>query len=200
MNIVYFKLIFDLFQPGLLQPIVPEIELLLRAWIFKYSVYDNKSTFGQQMLSLKYNKECFSRSKLYWYFIFTVGLRYLRERATYSFTSNIKLQNLLMRIETIHSICDILNFLRFIRSGRYPTQTDFILGLQMSADKVTREDLTDFAWTRELLWNNFIVSVVYIYWFTSFFISEVILKSVCVDKNVYYFLNQKKRIEHSINL
>ncbi|XP_049866442.1 peroxisome biogenesis factor 2 [Pectinophora gossypiella] len=143
-------------EPGILQPLLPELELLIRTWIFKYSVYDKKSTFGQQMLSLGYKQDNFSRSKLWWYFGYTVVLKYIRERAIYSFTSNTRIQNIVHKMETFQLIGDILNFLRFIQSGKYPVLIDFILGLELFADKLTREDLTDFSWTRELLWHNFI--------------------------------------------
>ncbi|XP_073951603.1 peroxisomal biogenesis factor 2 [Choristoneura fumiferana] len=144
------------FEPGILQPVLPELELLLRTWIFKYSVYDKKLTFGQQMLSLKYNMENFSKSKLYWYYGYTVGLKYLKDRALYSLTSNTRVQSFVHQLETFQLFGDILNFLRFIQSGKYPVLIDFILGLELTADKLTREDLTDFSWTRELLWHNFI--------------------------------------------
>ncbi|XP_047985842.1 peroxisome biogenesis factor 2 [Leguminivora glycinivorella] len=143
-------------EPGILQPILPELELLLRTWIFKYSVYDYKCTFGQKMLSLKYNTTNFSKSKLYWYYGYTIGLKYLKDRSIYSWTSNTKIQNFVHQLETFQLFGDILNVLRFIRSGKYPVLIDFILGLELTADKLTREDLTDFSWTRELLWHNFI--------------------------------------------
>ncbi|KAG6446354.1 hypothetical protein O3G_MSEX004419 [Manduca sexta] len=143
-------------EPRYIQPILPEIELLIRTWIFKYSVYNKRSTFGQDMLSLKYKTDYFSKSKLYWYYGFTVGLRYLKERAIYSFTSNTNVQNIVHKLETFQLIADIVNFLRFIQSGKHPILVDFILGLELQADQLTREDLTDFSWTRELLWHNFI--------------------------------------------
>lgn len=158
-NALFLNCFSFILQPGLLEPVLPELELILRTWIFKYSVYNTKSTFGQQMLSLKYNQENFTKTKLYWYYGYTVGLRYLKERAIYSFTMNTRIQRLINTMETFHLVADIINFLRFIQSGKCPSLIDFILGLQMSADKITREDLTDFAWTRELLWHNFIVSI-----------------------------------------
>lgn len=147
-----------LFQPKFIQPVLPELELLIRTLIFKYSVCDKKCTFGQQMLSLKYKDTNFSKSKLYWYYGYTIGLRYLKDRAIYSFTSNIKVQDFVQKLETFQLVADILNFIRFIQSGKYPVLIDFILGLQLGADKLTRENLTDSTWARELLWNNFIVS------------------------------------------
>ncbi|XP_026485920.1 peroxisome biogenesis factor 2 [Vanessa tameamea] len=144
------------FEPGILQPILPEVELLIRTWIFKNSVYDKNCTFGQQMLSLKYKTENISKSKLYWYFLYCIALKYFRERAMYSFTSNTKIQNFLSKMETFQLVGDILNFLQFVNSGKHPALIDFILGLQLTADKLTREDLTDFSWTRELLWHNLI--------------------------------------------
>lgn len=111
------------------------------------------------MLSLNYKADNFSRSKLYWYYGYTVGLRYLKDRAVYSFTSNRKIQDFMHKLETFQLIGDIFNFLRFIQSGKYPLLIDFVLGLELSAEKVTREDLSDFSWTRELLWHNFIVSI-----------------------------------------
>ncbi|KAL0892046.1 hypothetical protein ABMA27_015268 [Loxostege sticticalis] len=144
------------FEPGILQPVLPEIDLIIRTWIFKYSVYNQKSTFGQKMLSLEYKKDYFSHNKLYWYYGYTVGLRYLKDRALYSLTSNTEVQSFLHKLETFQLIGDILNFLRFIQSGKNPLLIDFILGLELTAEKLTREDLTDFSWTRELLWHNFI--------------------------------------------
>ncbi|XP_041976757.1 peroxisome biogenesis factor 2 [Aricia agestis] len=144
------------FEPGLLQPVLPELELLLRTWIFKYSMYNKKCTFGQQMLSMRYKTENFTTSKLYWYYVYTVLLRYLKDRALYSYTSNIKVQNVLNRVEKVQLVGDILNFLRFIQSGKYPMLIDYILGLHLSADRITRENLSDFSWTRELLWHNLI--------------------------------------------
>ncbi|XP_075970729.1 peroxisomal biogenesis factor 2 [Anticarsia gemmatalis] len=143
-------------EPKYIQPLLPELELLIRTWIFKYSVVDKKSTFGHQMLSLKYVPENFANSKLYWYYGYTIGLKYLRERAIYSFTSNAKVQNIVHKLEMFQLIADILNFCRFIQTGKYPLVIDFILGLHLSAENLTREDLTDFSWTRELLWHNFI--------------------------------------------
>ncbi|XP_026751224.1 peroxisome biogenesis factor 2 [Galleria mellonella] len=143
-------------EPGFLQPILPELELVIRTWIFRYSFYKKNCTFGQEMLSLKYKTDNISRSKLYWYYGFTIGLKYIKERAMYSWTSNQKVQNFVYKIETFQLISDILNFLRFIQHGKYPVLIDFILGLELTADKLTREDLTDFSWTRELLWHNFI--------------------------------------------
>lgn len=112
------------------------------------------------MLSLKYNTENFSNSKLYWYYGYTVGLKYLKDRALYSLTSNSAVQSFVHQLETFQLFGDIINFLRFIQSGKYPVLIDFILGLELTADKLTREDLTDFSWTREILWHNFIVSLI----------------------------------------
>ncbi|XP_014365700.1 peroxisome biogenesis factor 2 [Papilio machaon] len=143
-------------EPGILQPILPELELLLRTWIFKYSLCNKKCTFGQEMLSLKYDTTNLSKSKLYWYYGYTIGLRYLKDRALYSLTSNIKVQSFCTKLETFQLIGDIFNFLRFIQTGKYPVLIDFILGLELTADKLAREDLTDLSWTRELLWHNLI--------------------------------------------
>lgn len=150
-------------QPKYIQPLIPELELLIRSWIFKNSVYNKKCTFGQQMLSLSYRSENISKSKLYWYYGYTVGLKYLKERLIYSFTSNPRIQNLVHQLETFQLIGDIFNFIRFIQSGKHPILIDLILNLELTAEKLTRENLTDFSWTRELLWHNFIVS------FTLFF-------------------------------
>lgn len=143
-------------EPRFLQPILPEIELLIRTWIFKYSIVNQQSTFGHQMLSLKYVPENFSKNKLYWYYAYTILFKYLRERAIYSYTSNTKVQNFVYKLETLQIVADILNFCRFIQTGKYPSVIDFILGLHLTAENLTREDLSDFSWTRELLWHNFI--------------------------------------------
>lgn len=141
-----------------MQPVLPELELLIKTWVFKYSIFDKKKSFGHEILSLQYKSDNFTKSKLYWYYGYTVALKYLKDRAIYSFTSNRNIQNIVHKLETFQLLADIINFLRFIQSGKYPIFIDFILGLELSADKLTREDLSDLSWTRELLWHNFIVS------------------------------------------
>lgn len=148
-----------MFQPGILQPFLPELDLLLRTWIFKNSVCAKSCTFGQQMLSLKYKTDNLTAKKLYWYFFYTIALKYMKDRAMYSFTSNTKIQNFFSRMETFQLICEVINFLSFIQTGKHPAVIDYILGLELTAEKLTREDLTDFSWTRELLWHNLIVSI-----------------------------------------
>ncbi|KAM3962259.1 peroxisomal biogenesis factor 2 [Aphomia sociella] len=143
-------------EPGILQPILPELELAIRTWIFRYSFCKKQCTFGQEMLSLKYKTDNISPAKMYWYYGLTIASKYIKERAVYSWTSNRNVQSIVHKMETFQLISDIFNFLRFIQNGKYPVLVDFILGLEITADQLTREDLTDFSWTRELLWHNFI--------------------------------------------
>ncbi|XP_037874902.1 peroxisome biogenesis factor 2 [Bombyx mori] len=143
-------------EPRYIQPFLPEIELLIRTWIFKHSVYDKKYTFGQEILSVQYSTLNFTKSKLCWYYGYTIGLKYLKERGIFSLTSNTKVQNFIQNVEKIQLFSEVLNFLRFIQSGKHPLLIDFILGLELIGVNQTREDLTDFSWTRELLWHNLI--------------------------------------------
>lgn len=75
----------------------------------------------------------------------------------------MKVQNFFNKLENIQLFGDILNFLRFIQTGKHPILIDFILGLDLTADKIAREDLSDLSWTRELLWHNLIVSSFFTY-------------------------------------
>lgn len=126
--------------------------------IFKYSLQNNGSTFGQQMLSLQYDKKLLSSGKLRWFFIYTILLKYARDRLLLSYTTNRIVQNFLDAVERFQIVGDFMNLLRFLQTGKSPALIDYILHLQVSTNASINNRFQDNAWTRELLWHSFIVS------------------------------------------
>ncbi|XP_077288660.1 peroxisomal biogenesis factor 2 isoform X3 [Arctopsyche grandis] len=143
-------------SPGLLTPITPELELLLRSIIFKYSIFKSSKTFGQQMLSLKYDDKFLSRSKMYWLYGYTVVLKYMKDRLFISYTTNKRAQNFLIVLERFQVIGDFFNMIRFLQTGKKPTLIEYLLNLEIISMIKISNQYTDLSWTRELLWHSFI--------------------------------------------
>ncbi|XP_077288583.1 peroxisomal biogenesis factor 2 isoform X2 [Arctopsyche grandis] len=117
-------------SPGLLTPITPELELLLRSIIFK--------------------------SKMYWLYGYTVVLKYMKDRLFISYTTNKRAQNFLIVLERFQVIGDFFNMIRFLQTGKKPTLIEYLLNLEIISMIKISNQYTDLSWTRELLWHSFI--------------------------------------------
>lgn len=131
---------------------------MIRSIIFKYSVFKDGKTFGQQMLSLKYDDNYLSKKKLYWFFGYLVILKYVKDKLLMSYTSNANAQNFISVLEKFQIIGDFMNMIRFLKTGKKPMLIEYLLNLEMTSTIKISNRYTDFSWTRELLWHSFIVS------------------------------------------
>lgn len=139
----------------------PEINALLRVCLWKFSVHNSHSTFGQQMLNLKYEGkvDCF---KSYVWCLLTIIPSYVRDRLDNGFLLQRKNRDPNLVIQAIQwtfvvlRLADVYNFLMFLRGGRYTSLADRVLKMHIiSASKQARPLGYNYM-TRELIWHTLI--------------------------------------------
>ncbi|XP_053955029.1 peroxisome biogenesis factor 2 [Anastrepha ludens] len=144
-------------SPTLFAKIQPELDLLIQSAIWFGSVGRQCSTFGQQLLVLSYDPERLTVPRLFLHFMLTIIPRYVK---------NLDERRLSIRSEWLHRIIEwgentallfsVLNFFRFLKTGRQPSFVDFLLGLDyISLRHNQRRDIGYKYLTRELLWGGF---------------------------------------------
>lgn len=137
----------------------PEIDLLLRAAIWNYSIRLNAATFGQRLLFIAYDEDQLMKSyNIYKHFFFNVFLKYIGDNITFRLTDNQPLQKCVTYSENCITICTMLNFFRFLRMGKRPSLVDYVLGLDnISIYGNRRREIGYNHMTRELIWGGFMV-------------------------------------------
>lgn len=88
----------------------------------------------------------------------TVLIKYLADNITFRWTNQHSLQRVIEFSETFLSVLNLLNFFRFLKTGKRPSLIDYILGL----DNITmygnrRREIGYSHMTRELIWGGFMV-------------------------------------------
>ncbi|KAL1956731.1 hypothetical protein VTO42DRAFT_6881 [Malbranchea cinnamomea] len=152
-----------------------EIELVLRAILFKLSVWDHNASYGAALQNLKYTD---SRSPgpvhsnpTKWqkilYGLLTVGGRYawdkweawlIDQEGGYNEPSyNVRLLSKITKsASTVHSIAAFISFLVFLVNGRYRTLVDRLLRMRLAppSTQVSREVSFEYL-NRQLVWHAF---------------------------------------------
>ncbi|PGG96509.1 hypothetical protein AJ80_09815 [Polytolypa hystricis UAMH7299] len=152
-----------------------EIQLALRAILFKLSIWDHNASYGAALQNLKYTD---SRSKgpVYssptkWqkslYGLFTVGGRYAwdkweswligQEGGYEEPSADVRaLSKLTNFVSTSHSIAAFASFLVFLVNGRYRTLIDRILRMRLAppSTQISREVSFEYL-NRQLVWHAF---------------------------------------------
>ena len=152
-----------------------EILLLLRATLFKLSIWDHDASYGASLQNLRYTdarlgKDPFSRPTRWqkgFYGLFTVIGRYTWEKwggwlidQEGGYTTPSDTVQMLSRMtswaSTTHSLAAFASFLVFLVNGRYRTLTDRILRLRLAAPRsqVSREVSFEYL-NRQLVWHAF---------------------------------------------
>ncbi|XP_072234278.1 peroxisome biogenesis factor 2 isoform X1 [Leuresthes tenuis] len=176
-----FSQCFQNCRPGVLTPIEPELRALLHLLLWRFTLYSRSTTVGQSMLSLRYHSTSslspryrpLSPSQTLGLAILTAGPRWLQERfhlllpcfglssrGSDSETDGGLLQqglrNALTIVSGIAKFASLINFLVFLRHGRYPVLAERITGAQavFSQPNAVR-DVTYQYMNRELMWHGF---------------------------------------------
>lgn len=138
-----------------------EIDLLLRAFIWRYSIGRHSATFGQRALFISYDTEQLHKGNtLHKHFLLNVVAKYVCDNVAFRWTENRLLQRLLSYSENTMAVCTLLNFFRFLDTGKRPGLTDYILGLDnISLYGNRRRDISYSHMTRELIWAGFMVKL-----------------------------------------
>lgn len=152
-----------------------EILLVLRATLFKLSVWDNNASYGATLQNLRYadarqpitlqSKPTRVQKALHGFF--TVAGRYgwdkwenwlIEQEGGYTAPSPRiqQLSRLTSLVSTSHSIAAFTSFLVFLVNGRYRTLTDRILRLRLvsPSNQISREVSFEYL-NRQLVWHAF---------------------------------------------
>lgn len=141
--------------------IQPELDLIIQSAIWFGSIGKRCSTFGQQLLVLAYDSERLTLSRLILHFCLTVLPSYVKSLEERRLNRRFEWLNKTIEYgENVALVLSILNFFRFLKTGRKPTLIDFFLGLDyISLRNNQRRDIGYKYLTRELLWGGFMVSI-----------------------------------------
>ncbi|XP_063215861.1 peroxisome biogenesis factor 2 isoform X3 [Bacillus rossius redtenbacheri] len=152
--------ITNLVGAGTIDRYQPEINLLISFLIWKFSVWEQRATYGQQLLNIKYGASM-SRKKAIAWAILTMLPKYVKERymdllkVLNNDVSSDWVRELVEWGETALQLAGLANALVFLVHGRYPTLVDRAL----TQDVVTAwpEPPAGYQFlTRELLWHTLV--------------------------------------------
>ncbi|ODN00875.1 Peroxisome biogenesis factor 2 [Orchesella cincta] len=138
----------------LLQKFGPEVTLLIKFLVWKFTTLANGSTIGQRLLGVKYAP---FRGKLKLLFLLEGVIPYVIERLqTIPYLPLERIRQPLKRAESVLKLLRIFNFCAFLIQNRYPTLATRVLKLpilpvhhRFSADAGYSYQI------RELLWHQF---------------------------------------------
>lgn len=160
---------FHGFQPGLLARFEPELKALLWLFLWRFTVYSKNATVGQSVLNIQYKND-FSTTPRYqppsqnqklWYAACTIGGRWLEERCYDLFRSRHlasfgKAKQCLNLAVGLVQLGGLINFLIFLRKGKFATLTERLLGIRSVFCRPPQAREVGFEYmNRELLWHGF---------------------------------------------
>ncbi|KFB45716.1 AGAP010836-PA-like protein [Anopheles sinensis] len=141
---------------NILQCLPPEINFVLNSALWNFSLPKSYATFGQQMLSIAYEKDQLPTVKLGLHYLLTTLLPYVKESCQFRLTSWSLLQRILTLVENALVLFNLLNFFKFLKSGKQPSLVDCLLRINhRSLDGAKRRTIGYSYMTRELVWAGF---------------------------------------------
>ncbi|KAJ8981237.1 hypothetical protein NQ317_009609 [Molorchus minor] len=111
--------------PGITAPYEPELKLLLQVAILKYSVLHSGNTFGQELLSIKYDNISYIKQILY---AIANCLSYIKDKLELWRPSH-DINNTIFKIYAVLKMLDLINLSVFLSNGVKPLLIERILGL-----------------------------------------------------------------------
>ncbi|XP_053677898.1 peroxisome biogenesis factor 2 [Anopheles nili] len=148
--------ILQCLPPGLLSHLQPEINFILSSALWNFSIRSSYATFGQQMLSIAYEKDQLTQVKQTLHYLLTIFLPYAKETCQFRWTNWTRLQWLIQTVENALVIFNLVNFFKFLRTGTRPSLVDCILRINhRSLDGAKRRNIGYSYMTRELVWAGF---------------------------------------------
>ena len=147
-------------QPGKIDKWQPEFDILIKFIIWYYSLRNGSSTFGQQLLNLRYGN--FSQKKAFLYFLLTALSKYAKERLVESQfvvipRNNDHVRSYLEWAANIIHFIELFNLLLFLHRGTQPQLIEKILGISSQPAQLHKPRSIGYSYmTRELLWHGLI--------------------------------------------
>ena len=162
------SLLSPISSSNLIQNIDPELTFALGAVLFKLSIWNQNASYGAMLQGLEYRRKGSnmpSSTKLL-YFSGTVGLRYIFARSDLYLTqlrvsdSSSSIIHALLRtskyLQTTHTALSLLNFLIFLKQGRYRTLLDRMLGVSLTPKTRLYARAVSYEFmNRQLVWHAF---------------------------------------------
>lgn len=134
-----------------------ELRYFLKVYLWFNSILIKGSSFGQDILSLKF-KDKLTRRQLSIHFILNILGPYLREVGAVNFASNATIQKSLRYVDLLSAIFGLFNFFRFMKSGHAYNISEYFLDLQQVSLSSSRS-IGYYYLNLELMWTGFIVSL-----------------------------------------
>lgn len=161
--------------------IEPELLLVLRLVLYKFSIWDRGATYGAMLQNLRYRNEWAHRGglqstsrdaklwriQLFLYPCLTIVLPYMHTKAERQMSHmsysdmppndiRRKLWSGLDRLQRVYAALSLANFLAFLSDGRYRTLTDRLLGMRLTYAQRTMNRNVSFEFlNRQLVWHAF---------------------------------------------
>jgi peroxin-2 len=166
---------FKFFKRGILNEYKPEINALLQLIIFKFSIFDSDSSYGQQLQNLIYI-DAFSQNskniklKLWQKVLFAVFVifgKWFCERLNYFSIKKIwalrpstnwkkKASDWMLKLEKIYKALNILNFVFFFYETKYISLVNRVLGMRLVYNRKNISKALNFEYmNRQLVWHGF---------------------------------------------
>ncbi|XP_058803390.1 peroxisome biogenesis factor 2 [Phymastichus coffea] len=154
------------FAPGKIVKWRPEIDVLVKYFIWNFSLKTNSSTFGQRLLNLSYRN--LDRRKAIVLFALMAVPEYLRDRlinenfilSKFARLSSYKRSKYRSYIEHIDNFCHLLNFIWtffFLHLGNQPLFIEKLLNIHNQSSTMNKPRSIGYSYmTRELLWHGLI--------------------------------------------
>ncbi|CAG9859160.1 unnamed protein product [Phyllotreta striolata] len=184
------------FNPGLTGFYESEINLILRLLILNNSILKNGSTFGQQLLSIKYKDISTTNRVLY---IMGSCLDYVKRRFELWNPSH-EFNNTIFKAYLLANLLDFINVSSFLKNGTKPLLIERVLGLdQVYAVENAQRQFESKYLARELLWNGFIEIFVYLLPLINYHKMKRIIKNMnpLLKKNVYSVVPKRNMTMHT---
>lgn len=143
-------------QPGLLSPYEKELNLLLNLAVLNFSIFKNGSTFGQQLLSIRYEEISTLQRIIY---MASSSLSYFKDKLEI-WKPTHAVNDVIGKVYFFIRLLKFINFTLFLTRGSKPLLIERLLGLnQIYTDGSTQRTFNSKYIARELLWNCLIVSI-----------------------------------------
>ncbi|XP_025989161.1 peroxisome biogenesis factor 2 isoform X2 [Solenopsis invicta] len=144
--------------PGKIDKWQPEVDAILKFFIWKFSLHRGSSTFGQRLLNLHYCN--INQKKAVLYLILSILPQYLKNKLTNENLSERGvvahiLKSLVDWTTNAITLLELVNLLFFLHRGVQPRVIEFLLGLSSQSITTHRPRIIGYSYmTRELLWHG----------------------------------------------
>ncbi|EJD01396.1 uncharacterized protein FOMMEDRAFT_111183 [Fomitiporia mediterranea MF3/22] len=168
---------FGIVNSALRSKLEPELALIIRLTLYKFSMWDLGATYGAKLQDLRYHYSKSPAGKLApsglpkrilaSHALLTVLIPYLHNKLRGHALSNAwpdtpttdkrrKAWNIITQLESLHSAAALLGFVVFLWNGRYRTLADRLLSLQLIPScRFTNRQVSYEFMNRQMVWHAF---------------------------------------------